>query len=132
MMHLTSKSEVTNLIYVRYADHVAYNRSRALSIKPQIREAVGWPVYECPQYVTLTWDRDAEPPTLCDGDPKASGLVVLKSDILVLKRLLVHGLPLNEGSENLNSQGAILENEFALQPKKRKTQKNKQKGETAT
>jgi hypothetical protein len=38
-------------------------------MKTQIREAIGWLVYECEQYVTLTWDRDAEPPTLEGGDP---------------------------------------------------------------
>ena len=80
-------SEFKGLIFVRYVDHVLYNRSSALAMKPQIREAVGWLVYECEQYVTLSWDRDAEPPTLHGGDPKASGLVLLKSEILELKRL---------------------------------------------
>ena len=48
---------------------------------PQVRETVGWLVYESEYYLTLTWDRDSEPPTLKGGDPKASGLVLLKSDI---------------------------------------------------
>lgn len=54
-------------------------------MSPQVREAVGWLVYNCDQYLTITWDRDAKPPTLKGGDPKASGLVLLKSDILELK-----------------------------------------------
>jgi hypothetical protein len=74
------------LIFVRYADHVLYNRSPALTLKPQIREAVGWLVYECDDYITLAWDRDAEPPTLNLGG-KASGLVLLKSDILEMKKI---------------------------------------------
>ena len=96
---------------------------RALSMQPQVRETVGWLLYECEQYVTLTWDRDAEPPTLKGGDPKASGMVLLKSDILELKRLEVHELPLQKNSNcHLNSSETIVKGEYALQPKKRKTQ----------
>jgi hypothetical protein len=121
---------LTGLIFVRYLDHVQYNRSLALVMKPQIREAVGWLVYECEQYITLSWDRDAEPPTLKSGDSKASGLVLLKSDILELKKLVVYALPLKENSEcHLNSEAPIVKSEYALQPKKRKTRK--EKGETA-
>jgi hypothetical protein len=75
------------LIYVRYLDHVLFSRCSALTMQPQVREAVGWLVYECEQYVTLCWDRDAEPPTLKRGDSKASGLVLLKTDILEMKKL---------------------------------------------
>ena len=82
-----SLSEFKGLMVVRYLDHVLYNRTSALAMKPQIREAGGWLVYECNEYVTLAWDRDAEPHTLRGGDPKASGLVLLKSDILELKKL---------------------------------------------
>lgn len=75
------------LVYVRYKDHVLYHRSKALAMAPQMRETIGWLVYECPDYITISWDRDAGSPTLKGGDPKASGLVVLKSDILELKRI---------------------------------------------
>jgi hypothetical protein len=73
-------------VYVRYLDHVVFNRSSALVMAPQTREAVGWLVYECSEYVILAFDRDAGPPTLKGGDPKASGLVLLKSDVLELKK----------------------------------------------
>jgi hypothetical protein len=78
---------INGLIFVRYLDHVQYNRSSALFMKPQIREAVGWLIYDCEQYLILAWDRDAEPPILKGGDPKASGLVLLKTDILELRKL---------------------------------------------
>jgi hypothetical protein len=77
------------LIYVRYRDHVLYHRSDPVLMKPQVRECVGWLVYEVPDYVILCWDRDAGAPTLKGGDSKASGLVLLCSDILELRRL--HG-----------------------------------------
>jgi len=122
-------SEFKGLIVVRYLDHVLYHRTSALVMKPQVREAVGWLVYECEQYVTLTWDRDAEPPTLHGGDPKASGLVLLKSDILGLKKLEICR-PLKENSEcHLNSTEPKGKAEYAFQPTERKTQKIK--GETA-
>ena len=125
-------SEFKGLIVVRYLDHVLYNRTSALVTKPQVREAVGWLVYECEQYVTLTWDRDAEPPTLKGGDPKASGLVVLKTNILELKKLEVCALPLQKNSYwHLNSATPKSKSEYALRPTERKTQR-KQKGETAT
>jgi hypothetical protein len=121
-LHINN-SDSRGLIFVRYLDHVLYNRTSGLTIKPQTREAVGWLVYDCEQYLTLAWDRDASPPTLHGGDPKASGLVLLKSDVLELKKLRVCVLPSKEGSEYvLNSPKTIIRDEYALQSKKRKTQ----------
>ncbi len=80
-------SEFGGLVFVRYLDHVLFSRVPALAMKRQLREAVGWLVYECDYYLTLAWDKDAEPPTIKGGDPKASGLVLLKGDIQELKRL---------------------------------------------
>jgi hypothetical protein len=112
------------LIFVRYLDHVLYNRNSAIAMKPQTREAVGWLVYDCELYVILTWDRDAEPPTLHGGDPKASGLVLLKSDILDLQLLKVSFQPLPKNLElNLKSKQLIEESEYAFRPSERKTQR---------
>jgi hypothetical protein len=123
---INSLSEFKGLIFVRYYDHVLYNRTSALAMKPQVRETVGWLVYECEYYITITWDRDADPPTLKGGDPKASGLVLLKSDILLMKKL-----PLQEISEwLLNSGRLIVSGEYAFRPSERKTQRAKSsKGE---
>jgi len=113
----------TKLIYVRYLDHVFYNRSPAIAMKPQIREAIGWLVYECDQYVTLSWDRDAEPPTLHGGDPKASGMVLLKSDIITLEKLNLTAKISHETVEwVLNSPESNVKDEYAFRPSERKTQ----------
>src|SRR3989337_2257414 len=129
---MSNETKLKQLAFIRYVDHVLYHRASAHSMQPQVRETVGWLLYECDQYVTLSWDWDAEPPTLKGGDPKASGMVLLKSDILELKKLEVHERPLQEISNcHLNSQETIVTSEYALQPKKRKTQ-NKRKGATAT
>jgi len=76
-----------DIVIIRYLDHVQYSRAPALVMSPQTRETIGWLVYECEQYITVTYDRDADPPTLKGGDPKASGIVLLKSDILEMKKL---------------------------------------------
>lgn len=120
------------LIFVRYIDHVFYNRTSAVAMKPQIREAVGWLVYECAQYLTLSWDRDAQPPTLKGGDPKASGLVLLKTDIMELYKLEHYAfLPQKCESSYLNPALHTSKGEYALLPKERKTRKSKgkQKGD---
>jgi len=77
-----------SVVYVRYRDHVLYHRGDPMLMKPQIRECVGWLVYDCAEYIIVCWDRDAGPPTLKSGDPKASGLVILRPEILELRRLL--------------------------------------------
>jgi len=76
-----------HVVYVRYHDHVLYYRGDPALMKPQVRECVGWLVYDYADFIILSWDRDAGPPSLRGGDPKASGLVVLRSDILEIKRI---------------------------------------------
>lgn len=76
-----------NFVYIRYRDHVIYHRGSPEAMKPQTREAVGWLVHDRADYIVICWDRDAGPPTLKGGDPKASGLVVLRTDILELKHV---------------------------------------------
>ncbi len=110
------------LVCVRYVDHVLYNRAIAEAMKPQIRKAVGWLVYECDQYITLAWDHDDEAPTLHGGDAKASGLVLLRTNILELRKLLNFEL-------NLNVKPPKQEGEYAFRPTERKTHSHKSKGE---
>ena len=113
------------LIFVRYLDHVLYNRTSALAMRPQMREAVGWLVYECETYIILSWDRDADPPTLRGGDPKASGLVLLKSDILKLSRIDALLLQQPGPELNLKRSQATSRSEYAFRPSERKTQKRR-------
>ena len=118
------------LVFVRYADHVLYNRASALAMQPQIREAIGWLIYECNNYITLCWDHDAGPATLHGGDPKASGLVLLKSDITVLERLNVKAQVSHGTVERvLNSPQPNVKDEYAFRPSERKTHSQKSKGD---
>lgn len=78
---------VTDIVHVVYRDHMMYNHADPLFMMPQTRECLGWLVSEEPDYIVISWDRDVRPPTLKGGDPKAGGLVILRSDILELKRV---------------------------------------------
>jgi hypothetical protein len=80
-------AKLGSIVFIRYQDHVLYHRGDPLSLKPQVRECVGWLVYDCADYIIICWDRDARPPVLKAGDSKASGLVVMRSDILETKRI---------------------------------------------
>jgi len=102
------------IVYVRYFDHVVFSRTSALMLSPQVREAVGWLVYECERYVTLSYDRDAGPPALKGGDSKESGLVLLKTDIIDFQRLCNASL-LSESELYLNTQKPLQKIECALQ-----------------
>jgi len=104
-----------NIVVVRYLDHVQYSRAPALMMAPQTRETIGWLIYECEQYLTVAYDRDVEPPTLKGGDPKASGLVLLKSDIVNLQKLNNTTVLLPESEAHLNLQKPIQKTEYALQ-----------------
>lgn len=75
------------VVCARYRDHVFFSRCDPTFMKPQIRETVGWLVYECEDYIIVSWDREVDRFTLKGGDPKASGLVLLRSDILELRTL---------------------------------------------
>ncbi len=116
------------LVFVRYCDHVLYNRASPFLMQPQIREAVGWLIYEAEQYIILSWDRDAGPPTLRGGDPKASGLVLLKSDIVRWIKFCPQPLPKNLDL-TLKSKQPIQESEYAFRTSERKTRSLIPKGE---
>ena len=119
---LHSPQPLKNLIFVQYLDHVMYNRTSALAMKPQKREAVGWLIYDCEEYIVFSWDRDADPPTLRGGDAKASGLVLLKSDILMLESLSAEVRFSHENSNwVLNSSKPTGKDEYAFRPTERKT-----------
>jgi hypothetical protein len=113
------------VVFVQYRDHVMYNRSSAFLVQPQTREVIGWLVYEAETYIIISYDRDSGPPTLHGGDPKASGLVLLKSDVL---RMVTFSPEHQRSSElNLKSKHDKQEGEYAFRPTERKTLKKENK-----
>ena len=73
------------LVYVRYLDHVLFkDMDPGAYSEPFIRETVGWLASENERAIQLIWERQ-----LGEGATRqrATGLVILKADILELKRL---------------------------------------------
>ncbi len=74
-------------VHVVYRDHVSFRGTDPDLMMPQTRECVGWLINDSPDYVVVCFDRNADPPTLKGGDPKAGGLVILRSDLVKLEAL---------------------------------------------
>lgn len=74
-----------NLVYVRYLDHVLFRYTSPFRHSPVEREAVGWLVKETLEALWIVGDRSTQPLEQQTGSD--SGLVILKSDVLEMKRL---------------------------------------------
>mgnify|MGYP005844832473 CR=1 FL=1 len=75
------------LVYVRYLDHVLFRNSDASLFKPALRETVGWLHRETADAVWLLWERSVKLLPHERSPAEESGLVLLKSDIVEMRRL---------------------------------------------
>jgi len=80
-------SFLNKAVHVVYRDHVSFRGADPDLMSPQTRECVGWLVNDSSDYLVICFDRNADPPTLKGGDPKAGGLVLLRSDLVKLEAL---------------------------------------------
>jgi hypothetical protein len=103
-------------VYVRYKDHVLFKNLEQPLEKAIERETIGWLSKENCEIILVEHDRTVPNIQLYSG--QINGLVILKVCILEIR-----SLPLQESSEcNLNSPNDKGRGEYALKPKKRKTQ----------
>ena len=77
-----------NPVYVKYLDHVLFKDVDPADFStPLIRETLGWLASENDKAIQILWEREAER----SADPrikqKATGLVILRSDILEISNL---------------------------------------------
>ncbi len=82
--------EPGDFVCVDYWDHVEFRNCDPLTISPERRRRYGRLAYEShgnPQYIIVVSDEKGEPPSLKAGDPKAAGLVILRDDVLELRRI---------------------------------------------
>ncbi len=89
---LSVSPKIGDFVSVTYWDHVQFYNADPLAVSPQRRRRFGRLVYESSkelhlQYIIVVSDETNEPPTLKGGDPKSSGLVILRNDILELKKV---------------------------------------------
>jgi hypothetical protein len=83
--------ELGSVVYVRYRDHVLFRDASPDAYQPFVREAVGWLDREDDGCIRLVWERFAEPAPNGATKQRATGLVILKSSILELRRVGADG-----------------------------------------
>jgi len=93
-------TEQRTAVYVRYRDHVLFKDVDPSALKPLEREAIGFLAHEATDYIQIIWERSVENGSNPAIKTKATGLVILRSDILELK-------PLNESNIYKAKQGII-------------------------
>jgi len=76
-----------SIIYVRYYDHVLFRSADPGLFQPAVRETVGWLIKENDAAVWILWDRSMEPLPHERVPASESGLVILKSDILEMRKI---------------------------------------------
>jgi hypothetical protein len=104
------------LVYVRYQDHVIYKNILKPIAEPAERETVGWLTKQNEEIMLIEHDRTIQNSEISSG--QGNGIILLKNCILEIREL-----PLQKNSNcTLNSQTTKGIGEFALKPKKRKTQ----------
>ncbi|MGQ9469119.1 MAG: hypothetical protein ACUVTD_04750 [Nitrososphaerales archaeon] len=75
------------LVYVRYKDHVLFRNTDPKALEPDVRETVGWLLKEDDDSILILWDRSVKKLPHERACLKESGLVILKADIMELKRI---------------------------------------------
>ena len=75
------------IVYIRYLDHVLFRNADPNLYEPAIREAVGWLIKENDEAVWILWERGVERLPHERPLPIESGLVIVKSDILEIRKL---------------------------------------------
>ena len=105
------------LLYVRYKDHVIYKNILQPVVEAAERETVGWLTKQNEEIMLIEHDRNVQSDPISSG--QCNGIIVVKSCVLEVRPLQ----PLQNNSNcHLNSQNTTSKGEYALLPKKRKTQ----------
>ena len=113
---MTSAISMGSAVYVRYKDHVLYKNIKQPIEEAVERETIGWLTKQTDEIMLIEHDRTIPNAQIPSG--QGSGVIILKNCILEIRKL-----PLQKNQNcHLNSQKTIVKDEYALQPKKRKTQ----------
>ena len=75
------------LVLVRYRDHLLFRNLNTRYVEPVVRETVGWLIRETPEALLILWDRSVSPLPQGRMEPKASGLVLLRGDVISIRRI---------------------------------------------
>ena len=73
------------LVYIRYRDHILFRNSNPkLYFDVNMREAVGWLIYESEKFLCISNDRSIYP---LPNEECESGFSIIKSDIEELREI---------------------------------------------
>lgn len=111
-------SKISQLVYVRYLDHVILRNVREAAAEAVVREAVGWVKKENEDVLLLEHDRSVK-----QGYSGFNGIVVLKNCIVSMVE--VPQQCISKMALNCPDSKEVLE--YALQSTERKTQKVKER-----
>ena len=78
---------MSRIVYIRYRDHVLFRNANPSLCRPVTRECVGWIVKENRDAIWILWDRSVEPLPHERKQPAESGLIILKNEVLKMRRL---------------------------------------------
>jgi len=113
---------VGSAVYVRYKDHVIFKNIPEPVAEAAERETVGWLTKQNEEIMLIEHDRTVQ--SLETSSGQGNGIVILKNCVLEMRVLCPR--PLQKASNcHLNFAEPIVKDEYALQPKKRKTQPNR-------
>ena len=76
-----------SLVFVRYFDHVLFKDVNPSTYRPWTRETVGWLDYEDDDHIRIIWERFAMPDPPNESKPRATGLIILKTAIVEMRRV---------------------------------------------
>jgi len=103
-------------VYVRYKDHVLFKNIKQPIAEAIERETIGWLTKQTDEIMLIEHDRTIPNAELPSG--QGNGVIILKTCVTEIRKL-----PLQKTSNcHLNSEKTTNHSEYALQPKKRKTQ----------
>ena len=79
--------EIGFLFHVRYLDHVLFKNVDSGLCKPVMREVVGWLVKENDEAMWIVCERNVEKVSAQKVQACESGMVILKSGLLEIKKI---------------------------------------------
>ncbi len=88
---LLSSAEIGSLVVVRYRDHVRFENADASFYKPWILEAVGWVDGQNEDYIRIVNERYPEPRASGSARLRSTGVSIIKSTIVELRRITADG-----------------------------------------
>ena len=80
-----SNNHSNKLVYIQYKDHILFRNSNPkLYFDVNVREAVGWLIFDSDEFLCSTYDRSVQP---LPYEACESGFSIIKSDIVELREI---------------------------------------------